>query len=64
MNTSFQVYVLWKSGDDEVVYDGKWESEARQAGQDAYEKGAVFVDLYRLENGEVQTFSPLKRQGW
>lgn len=54
MNQSFRVVCLTADMDVEVVYVGKWLSEAEQAAQDALVAGAFYAELETLD-GDVVT---------
>ena len=64
MNVKYKVLVLWADGSDTVEYDGKWLSEAEQAGQEALCNGAIFADLYTYDGDKVTDTRNITREGW
>lgn len=61
MNQSFRVTCLTADADIDVVYEGKWLSEAEQAAQDALADGAFYAEIETLDGDVVTSTREVER---
>lgn len=64
MNETYKTVAMWQDETVTVEYDGKWWTQAHDAGERAMENGALMVELQTVEGGSVVSSVDVAHPAW